>query len=133
MLWLNLGARILLMASSFMANPPRPYKIETPEEVHFTETPNYITQTVPQTLRWSHNPITGSVTPEPEEEIESDQPEEKLPEWGGLMGNVSHWKARRLEKRAAKANRKAAKARAKYKDGARRKVVIEEKNRKGSH
>ncbi len=131
LLWLNLGARILLMACSYMANPPRPYKIESPEEVHYKETPNYITFSAPHTLEWSHNPITGNITPESEEEAPSDQRED-LPEWGGLAGNFSRWKARRLEKRAAKANRKATRARAKYHEGARKMVIAEIKNQNGS-
>lgn len=121
LLWLNLGARILLMACSFMANPPRPVKIESPEKVHYKETPNYITLSAPHTLDWPHNPITGNVTPEPDE-APAEQSEE-LPRWGGLLGNISHWKVRRLERRAAKADRKARRARAKYREGARKMVA----------
>lgn len=127
LLWLNLGARILLMACSYMANPPRPYRIESPEEVHYRETPNYITLSALHTLDWSHNPVTGNVTPEVEEEPPAS-PEEDLPEWGGLLGNLARWKAQRLERRANKANRKAHRARSSYRHGVRRMMDAQAKN-----
>ncbi|MGO1636886.1 YihY/virulence factor BrkB family protein [Ancrocorticia populi] len=70
LLWLNLCARVVLMASAFMANPPRPEKIESPEELHFKETPNYITLTEPQTLNWNFNPVTGDMMVQPVEHTE---------------------------------------------------------------
>lgn len=128
LLWLNLGARILLIACTFMANPPRPYRVAEAEELHFTETPNYITLSAPHTLEWNSNPVTGAVAPtrSPEEPEEEEKP---LPRWGGLLGNLSRWRAERLERRAKKVKERAIGAREKYNDGARRMVAIAEKNR----
>lgn len=128
LLWLNLGARILLMACTFMANPPRPYQVTEAEELHFKETPNYITLSAPHTLEWNSNPVTGAVAPtrSPEEPEEEEKP---LPRWGGLLGNLSRWRAERLERRAKKVKERAIGAREKYNDGARRMVAIAEKNR----
>ncbi len=128
LLWLNLGARILLIACTFMANPPRPYKVAEAEELHFTETPNYITLSAPHTLEWNSNPVTGAVAPtrSPEEPEEEEAP---LPRWGGLLGNVSRWRAERLERRVEKVKNQATEAREKYNDGARRMVAVAEKNR----
>ena len=61
LLWLNLCARMVLMVAAFMANPPRPTKINSPEDLHLKETPNYITLSKPSTLEWNFNPVTGDI------------------------------------------------------------------------
>ena len=64
LLWLNLSARILLMSCAFMANPPRNQSVGSAEDIHGKETPNYVTQSVSETLKWPRNPVTGSLIPE---------------------------------------------------------------------
>lgn len=61
LLWLNISARILLMAAAFMANPPRPAPVESADQIHAAETPNYVSLTAPHTLTWPHDPLTGSL------------------------------------------------------------------------
>lgn len=129
LLWLNLGARILLMACTFIANPPRPYQVTEAEELHFKETPNYITLSAPHTLEWNSNPVTGAVAPQTGDDSLEEFEEEQLPRWGGMLGNTSRWRAEHLERRAEKVNERAEEARERYVDGARRMVAVAEKNR----
>ena len=65
LLWINLLSRILLLVAAFTANPPAPEMPETKEEVHFQETPNYVTLSAPHTLDWSHQDVTGQLDPDP--------------------------------------------------------------------
>lgn len=71
LLWLNLCTRVVLMVAAFMANPPRPEKIKSADELHFKETPNYVTLTDPETLDWNYNPVTGDMMAQ---EIEHPEP-----------------------------------------------------------
>lgn len=76
LLWINLLARILLLVAAFTANPPAPVVPESKEEVHFAETPNYVTLSAPHTLHWDFQDVTGQVDPDPslapESESEAD-------------------------------------------------------------
>ncbi|MDK7270928.1 MULTISPECIES: YihY/virulence factor BrkB family protein [Actinotignum] len=117
LLWLNLASRIVLMVSAYMANPPRAYVAQDPEELRATTTPNYVTLSVPETLTWPHDPITGSLLPEPDNAAEDE--EEELPEWGGLAGNLARRRAEKLESKAREAQLKAEEARAHYVNGQR--------------
>lgn len=112
LLWLNLAARIFLQSAAFMANPPRPYKVDDPSQIHADETPNYVTLSVPRTLEWSHNPLTGSVAPEEE------QGEEELPVWTGIRACLARRRMNKADKQALAAVRKAVEAREAYKEGA---------------
>lgn len=60
-LWLHLAARVVLYVSAWMANPPRPQNIDHPDEVHGTQRPNYVTLSVPETLAWPRQSISGTV------------------------------------------------------------------------
>lgn len=60
-LWLHLGSRILLLVAAWMANPPRPQAIRDPAEVHARERPNYVTVSVPETLEWPRQSLTGDI------------------------------------------------------------------------
>ena len=117
LLWLNLASRIVLMVSAYMANPPRAYVAQDPEELRGTTTPNYVTLSVPETLMWPHDPITGSLLPEPYNA--TGEEEEELPEWGGLVGNLVRRRAEKLESKAREAQLKAEEARAHYVSGQR--------------
>ncbi|MGO1593398.1 MAG: YhjD/YihY/BrkB family envelope integrity protein, partial [Ancrocorticia sp.] len=67
LLWLNLCARVVLIVAAYMANPPRPEKITSPDELHFKETPNFVTESEPSTLDWNYNPVTGDIMVQPPE------------------------------------------------------------------
>ena len=60
-LWLHLMGRVVLLTGAWIANPPRPQAVASPQEVHAHERPNYVTLSAPATLRWPHQGLTGSV------------------------------------------------------------------------
>jgi len=66
-LWLHLASRILLIVAAWIANPPRPSLIEHPDEVHGKGRPNYVTLSVPETLSWPRQSLTGTVEVDPTE------------------------------------------------------------------
>ncbi|WP_159626087.1 YihY/virulence factor BrkB family protein [Actinomyces sp. zg296] len=66
-LWLHLASRTLLMIAAWIANPPRPAVIEHPDEVHARARPNYVTLSVPETLAWPRQSLTGTVEVDPTE------------------------------------------------------------------
>ncbi|MFV0426030.1 MAG: YihY/virulence factor BrkB family protein [Beutenbergiaceae bacterium] len=78
LVWVNLVVMVFLMVCAWTANPPATLAIDDGVLTHATETPNYVTQSQPQTLQWPHDPITGRVQP--------DTPPPPMPYWGGAMG-----------------------------------------------
>ncbi|WP_420112509.1 YihY/virulence factor BrkB family protein [Pseudactinotalea sp.] len=78
LLWVNFIVRILLMVCAWTANPPAIPEIDPDDVTHDAETPNYVTETEPETLDWEHDPQTGRILPEP-----APEPAEY---WGGLVG-----------------------------------------------
>lgn len=66
MLWVNLLARVTLLTSAFIANPPKADKPNSAGHLHADETPNYVTLSDPHTLAWPHFSLTGSVDLDPE-------------------------------------------------------------------
>ncbi|ANS77763.1 putative integral membrane protein [Serinicoccus hydrothermalis] len=63
-IWLNLGLRWCLYTAAWTANPPHTNLPVEPRAVHDRETPNYVTQTVPETLDWPHHEVTGTLIPD---------------------------------------------------------------------
>ena len=61
LLFVNLLAQVLMLVSAFTANPPAPDTPQSPEEVHFKETPNFVTMSDPKTLEWKHQDVTGQI------------------------------------------------------------------------
>ncbi|GMA41433.1 YihY/virulence factor BrkB family protein [Mobilicoccus caccae] len=61
LLFVNLLAQVLMIVSAFTANPPSPETPEYPEEVHFKETPNYVTMSDEETLDWKFQDVTGQI------------------------------------------------------------------------
>lgn len=61
LLFVNLLAQVLMLVSAFTANPPSPEVPQSPKEVHFKETPNYVTLTAPHTLDWKYQDVTGQL------------------------------------------------------------------------
>ncbi len=74
LLFVNLLCRVLLLVAAFTANPPTPTQPETPEEVHFDETPNYVTLSAPHTLDWDYQATTGQVQVDPALRPPAEQP-----------------------------------------------------------
>ena len=64
-LWLHLTSRVVLLMAAWMANPPLPRDVGHPDEVHAHERPNYVTLSVPETLAWPRQSITGSLEADP--------------------------------------------------------------------
>lgn len=82
LLWVNLIVRVLLMVCAWTANPPAVPEIDPDQVTHAAETPNYVTETEPETLDWDHDPQTGRIRPE------SPPPSPNEEYWGGLIGWV---------------------------------------------
>jgi len=61
LLWINLLARVMLMIAAWTANPPAPPKPDDPGATNFDGKPNYVTLSVPETLEWDYEAITGTV------------------------------------------------------------------------
>src|SRR5690625_4084552 len=61
LLWINLLARVTLLVAAWTANPPAPPKPDDPRATHFDQTPNYVTLSVPHTLAWQYEAVTGTV------------------------------------------------------------------------
>jgi len=64
-LWLHLTSRIVLLTAPGMPPPPLPRDVDHPDEVHAHERPNYVTLSVPETLAWPRQSITGSLEADP--------------------------------------------------------------------
>lgn len=68
LLFVNLLCRVLLIVAAFTANPPASVKPTTPEEVHFDETPNFVTLSAPPHSRLAvpgHHRSGGGRSPAP--------------------------------------------------------------------
>lgn len=61
LLFVNLLSQVLMIVSAFTANPPSPDVPKSPKEVHFKETPNFVTMSEPKTLEWKHQDVTGQI------------------------------------------------------------------------
>lgn len=61
LLWINLLARVTLMVAAWTANPPAPPKPKDPAATRFDQQPNFVTLSVPETLSWDYEAITGTV------------------------------------------------------------------------
>lgn len=100
LLWVNLVSRVALIVAAFTANPPAPVVPESAEEVHFDQTPNYVTVSDPDTLAWDHHAATGAVSPRRPAPEPEPGPQ---PKWGGLIGWMKRRRIERLERRLASA------------------------------
>ncbi len=64
-LWIHMAARVTLVLAAWVANPPRPQPVGHPDEVHMSERPNYVTLSVPATLSWPRQMISGTLDVDP--------------------------------------------------------------------
>ncbi|MDY4261923.1 MAG: YhjD/YihY/BrkB family envelope integrity protein [Schaalia hyovaginalis] len=67
-LWINLQVRAVLLICAWIADPPAPERPASARAIHFLETPNYVTRSVPATLAWQYDPVSGEVRPDPLDE-----------------------------------------------------------------
>ncbi len=115
LLFVNLLARVLLLVAAFTANPPAPDVPRSDEEVHFKETPNFVTVSAEHTLGWEHQDVTGQVgidrdvrykdSPHPDYDVRPDgRPIE--------AEQLGWWGRRRALSRARTSERAAVAARA---------------------
>ncbi|MDO4612443.1 MAG: YihY/virulence factor BrkB family protein [Actinomycetaceae bacterium] len=103
MLWVNLLARVVLLTSAFIANPPQPEKPLDADHLHANDTPNYITESDPETLTWPHLSLTGSVDLDPEQD--PNRIEDETEERYEAHGPFKRWIARRIEHHEERAAR----------------------------
>lgn len=107
--WLHLASRVVLLVGAWMANPPRPRPIAHPAEVHATERPNYVTLSVPETLAWPRQSLTGNLEVDPTANLDYVAPEpvpvpvsldDELPPRRGLRARLLRWRYARAVARA---------------------------------
>lgn len=70
LLWLNIAARVTLIAAAWTADPPAPPKLTKDMLQHHDHTPNYVSVSAPETLEWNYGTFTGLVQPIPGKEPE---------------------------------------------------------------
>lgn len=68
LIWLNVAARVTLIAAAWTADPPAPPKLTKDRLQHQEHTPNYVSVSAPETLEWDYGAFTGLVQPLPEPE-----------------------------------------------------------------
>ena len=112
LLWVNLVARITLIAAAFTANPPEQMVLKPEYFEHHNETPNYVTKSVVETLAWDFDPISGVVIPDLEVNTE------EVPEWKGLRGKLAKRKLEAARSALDEAKVRAREAEQEYRDGA---------------
>ncbi|MGV9182346.1 YihY/virulence factor BrkB family protein [Arcanobacterium canis] len=113
MLWVNLVARITLLAAAMCANPPKPLDVTKENYAHLADTPNYVTLSAPQTQDWEHDSVTGVVMPLKESAVED------VPRWEGWRAARKRKAVLRAKEQLAEANYAYENAKQEYEKGAR--------------
>lgn len=118
LLFVNLLSRVLLLVAAFTANPPAPETPQSDEEVHFKETPNFVTVSAEHTLEWEHQDVTGQVGIDQSlrDTRDDDRPDPRRdvrPDGKPIVGpELAYFERKRYYKKALKAERAAVEARA---------------------
>ncbi|WP_216666267.1 YihY/virulence factor BrkB family protein [Actinomyces faecalis] len=105
-LWLHLASRVVLYVCAWMANPPRPQAINHPDEVRASQRPNYVTLSVPSTLAWPRQSLTGALEvdttahPDYVPPVALDKPEPELGGKKGFRARLALWRYRRAQDKA---------------------------------
>ena len=86
LLWINLLSRVMLICCSFIANPPKALKVTEAEDVHGSETPNYVSLSKPLTLDWAHHRLSGMV--DLDEPADTNMPDQSP------LGTAKKWRSR---------------------------------------
>lgn len=113
LLWVNLVARITLLAAAFTANPPEQLVMKPKYFAHARQSPNYATKSKLATLAWDFDPVTGVVVPDVEEPTQAP-----IPPWRGLRAAFMRRKVMRAQERAEQAQAAYERAQAAYDAGA---------------
>ena len=113
LLWVNLIARITLIAAAFTANPPEQLALDPAYFQHADEKPNYVTKSDLSTLAWDYDPFTGVVIAQSDVENEVT-----IPRWHGLRAGYARLRVARAQRNVRKAENKLSLARARYEAGA---------------
>lgn len=105
MLWINLIARLVLMISAWIANPPFAGAAKNKAHVHGAEYPNYVTMSAPHTLDWPHHTQTGDLDRDPRHDPEAYETvlDEKI--WNSRRGVRLRVTIEQLEEKLAKLRR----------------------------
>ena len=112
LLFVNLLSRVLLLVAAFTANPPAPVTPQSDEEVHFKETPNFVTESAEHTLDWEYQDVTGQVgidenlrygktDPVPDYDVRPDGKPIDKPEYLGWFARRRAYKSARKHELAA--------------------------------
>lgn len=73
LLWINILARVTLMISAWIANPPIAPVPGSQDHMHGRSTPNYVTMSNTDTLDWPHHTMTGDIEPDPRYDPDSEE------------------------------------------------------------
>ena len=91
LLWVSFLAQFTLFTAAWVANPPPPPEVDDRAHAHAFDTPNYVTESAPESLDWTRQLFVDS---------DSEDGKDKVPHyWGGLVRPVLKWRARRLLRR----------------------------------
>ncbi|MCI7551769.1 MAG: YihY/virulence factor BrkB family protein [Actinomycetaceae bacterium] len=107
LLWVNLVARITLIAAAFTANPPEQMALQKEYFEHADETPNFVTKSALRTLAWNYDPVMGVLVADA-----GARKEQEIPQWHGLGARFARRKlnAAKAELRTAVNTYESAKA-----------------------
>ncbi|MCI5825102.1 MAG: YihY/virulence factor BrkB family protein [Arcanobacterium sp.] len=109
LLWVNLVARITLIAAAFTANPPEQAELSAQNFEHAKETPNFATKSKLETLAWDFDPMSGVVIAQPEKPANPE-----IPSWRGLRAWLLCAKVRRARTKAERAQQHFEEMQAEY-------------------
>lgn len=100
MLWVNILARVSLMISAWIANPPIAAMPLSQDHLHGLTLPNYVTMSELDTLDWPHHTMTGDLEPDPRYDPESEEIVISDKIWHSAEGKWLRTRIERAERRA---------------------------------
>ncbi|MDO5721900.1 MAG: YihY/virulence factor BrkB family protein [Actinomycetaceae bacterium] len=106
LLWINILARVTLMISAWIANPPIAPVPGSQDHMHGKSTPNYVTMSNIDTLDWPHHTMTGDIEPDPRYDPESEEIVISDRVWNSTEGKWLRKRIETSERRADKYRRK---------------------------
>lgn len=100
LLWINILARVTLMISAWIANPPIAPVPRSQDHMHGRSTPNYVTMTNTDTLDWPHHTMTGDIEPDPRYDPDAEEIVLSDEIWHSTEGKWLRKRIESAEKRA---------------------------------